>query len=173
MKHVCAAVLLSLVLVSCEKQDNEKNNNTDECSTSAGFAPVETKITVTQGIYGTVHFTQGDCMPTIAPGSMNCRTCPVKRKVRIYNYSLLSDAVRSANSYDFFERLNTTLIAETESDANGFFQVTLQPGTYTMVVVENGKLYANGGDGQGGINPFTVGTGIKNVDMRITYKAVY
>ena len=112
-------------------------------------------------------------MPTIGPGLTSCRTCPVKRKVQIYNYRLLSDAVRTANSYVFFERLNTTLIAETESDANGFFQVALQPGTYTMVVVENGKLYASSGDGQGGINPFTVGTGVKNVDMRITYKAVY
>ncbi|WP_144886980.1 hypothetical protein [Lacibacter cauensis] len=97
----------------------------------------------------------------------------MKRKVQIYNYSLITDAVRSMNSTVFFERLNTKLIAETESDANGFFQVTLQPGTYTMVVVEDGKLYANSGDGQGGINPFTVVTGIRNVDMRIDYKAVY
>ena len=173
MKKHFVAALLSLVLVSCEKQNNAKHASADECNKSAGYVPVETKISVSQGVYGIVHFTQGNCMPTGGPGLTNCRTCPVKRKVRIYSYSLLSDAVRSANSYDFFERLNTTLIAETESDANGFFQVTLQPGTYTMVVVENGKLYANGGDGQGGINPFTVGTGIKNVDMRITYKAVY
>lgn len=173
MKHLCLAALLSLGLVSCEKQDNEKNTSADECSKSAGYAPFETKITVSQGVYGTVHFTQGNCMPTGGLDLTDCRTCPVKRNVRIYKYSLISDAVRAANSSDFFERLNTALIAETESDANGFFQVTLQPGTYTMVVVENGKLYANSGDGQGGINPFTVGSGIKNVDMSITYKAVY
>lgn len=173
MKQICFAALLSLIVVSCEKLDCEKHPTDDECSNSAGFAPVEPKITVSQGIYGTVHFTIGNCMPTIGPGLTSCRTCPVKRKVQIYNYSLLSDAVRTADSYVFFERLNTTLIAETESDANGFFQVALQPGTYTMVVVENGKLYASSGDGQGGINPFTVGTGVKNVDMRITYKAVY
>lgn len=173
MKHLCLAALLSLVLVSCEKQDNEKNDSADECSKSAGYAPVETKITVSQGVYGTVHFTQGNCMPAGGSGATDCRTCPVKRKVQIYNYTLLSDAVRAVNSTVFFERLRTTLIAETESDANGFFQVTLQPGTYTMVVVENGKLYANAGDGQGGINPFTVGAGIKNVDLSITYKAVY
>ncbi|HLP37035.1 hypothetical protein [Lacibacter sp.] len=173
MKHLCLLALLSLSLFSCQKQDNEKHASADECSKSAGYAPVETKISVSQGVYGTVHFTQGNCMPAGSSVLTDCRTCPVKRKVRIYNYSLISDAVRSSNSSVFFESLNTTLIAETESDANGFFQVTLQPGTYTMVVVENGKLYANSGDGQGGINPFTVGSGIKNVDMRITYKAVY
>lgn len=173
MKQICFAALLSLFVVSCDKLDCEKHPAVDECSKSAGFAPVEPKITVSQGIYGTVQFKLGNCMPIGGPGVSDCRTCPVKRKIQIYNYSLITDAVRSLNSTVFFERLNTKLIAETESDANGFFQVTLQPGTYTMVVVEDGKLYANSGDGQGGINPFTVGTGIKSVDMRIDYKAVY
>jgi hypothetical protein len=173
MKKIYFAALLSLFVISCEKQDCEQPTAPDECSKSAGFTPVEPKITVAQGIYGVVRFTIGNCMPTAGPGRTDCRSCPVKRKVLIYQYSLMSDAVRSMNSSVFFERLNTKLIAETESDANGFFQVSLQPGTYTLVIEENGKLYANTGDGQGGINPFTVETGIKEVGMNINYKATY
>ncbi|MFM7840145.1 MAG: hypothetical protein ACKO6K_11290 [Chitinophagaceae bacterium] len=73
----------------------------------------------------------------------------------------------------FFTRFNTRLVLETNSDTNGFFECTLPPGKYTLVVVENGLLYANASDGLGGINPFIVEAGIKQVDFSITYRAAF
>ena len=55
----------------------------------------------------------------------------------------------------------------------GFFQTELPVGKYTIAIVENGKLYANGGDGLGGLSPFTHTNGQTNVNVTLTYKAVF
>lgn len=173
MKNKLFFLCLVIIFSSCEKQNNETIAPVTDCSTSAGYTSFVNKISVVQGVYGIVHFTQGNCMPTIDRTPTDCQTCPVKRKVRIYAYTRLADAIVDPMQSGFFTSFSTRLITEVESDANGFFQVNLQPGTYTMVVVENGKLYAKNGDGSGGINPFTVDAGIKQVDISITYKATF
>ena len=50
----------------------------------------------------------------------------------------------------------TKLIAETTSDKNGFFQMKLQPGEYSIFVVYNGEIYADGFDGVGNIGKFSI-----------------
>jgi hypothetical protein len=170
MKIFISLAMMACLAMGCTKEDAAEESST--CSGSAGFTNIENKITVTQGIYGTISFTEGNCMP--GPGPRDCRTCPVSRTVKIYRYTTNNNAIR-ANNYvaNFYERFTTELVAETKSDANGFYQLTLPAGNYTMVVVENGLLYAAFGDGQGGIQPITVATGKAEVNFGITYKAAF
>ena len=62
---------------------------------------------------------------------------------------------------------------EFASDDSGFFQVDIPAGDYTIVVVENGKLYSFGFDGQGGISPLTYAGGKQKVNLTLTYKAAF
>ena len=73
----------------------------------------------------------------------------------------------------FFNKFNTQLVASVDTDVNGFFQVSIPEGHYTIAIVENGKLYANNGDGQGGLTPFMLSSGVQNVNVTMTYKAVF
>jgi len=173
MKKILLLALIAILATACSKEETNEKDNTS-CAESAGFAPIDDKIKITQGIYGTVSFTEGDCMPTIIPSQNSCRTCPVIRTVRIYEYTTLSNATLLENiPNSFYKNFKTKMVAETKSDANGFFQFTLAPGNYTIIVVENGALYAPFGDGQGGIFPVAVGTGTSEVNFPIKYKAIY
>ncbi len=175
MKKLCLFILIAGLAIGCEK-DETLENEAFSCANSEGFAPIDNKIKITQGIFGTISFTEGNCMPGPMPvsGPLDCRTCPVIRTVRIYKYTTISNAIKVNNQAgQFYERFTTDLITETKSDANGFFQLTLPAGIYTMVVVEKGLLYAAFGDGQGGINPITVGTGTTETNFPIKYKAVF
>jgi hypothetical protein len=42
-----------------------------------------------------------------------------------------------------------------------------------VVVVENGKLYTFGFDAQGGLSPVTVTGGKQNINLTLTYRAVF
>ena len=51
------------------------------------------------------------------------------------------------------------LVATTTSKENGFYQLQLEPGKYSVFMLEEGSMYATGGDGYGGLNPITIGVG--------------
>lgn len=161
------AILFTGVL-SCRK---DESFDLETCNNFQTEEVTESRVTVTQGVYGVISFTQGDCMPGISIGA--CITCPVERMVRFYEYTTMSDVIADDNQGGFFTLFKTRLIAATTSDIYGFYELSLPPGTYSVVVVENGKLYANASDGQGGINPVTVGTGKLKVNFPITYKAAF
>ena len=150
--------LICGVFVSCDKQSTV-NDFTDWTN-----KPVElrdhnrNKISVTEGICGTLVQREGDCMPGII-GEVRpnpCKLFPVKREILIYEYTKWNEAVLSNNSFVFFEKVHTKLIAKTMSDNEGFFEVKIEPGKYSVFAKEKGLLYANLGDGQGGIAPITV-----------------
>ncbi len=179
MKKIFSIVLLSLVFICCKKSDPVIETPVDEvlpnnCNIDQTYTANALKQTITNGVWGTVSFMQGNCMPTIGSASTTCKNCPVKRTVKIYAYTLRSNAVQSSLGPSFYESFNTPLIAQVETDAEGFFQVDIPAGRYTVVVVEKGKLYANGGDGQGGINPVTVvGNSPLKANLVMTYKAYF
>lgn len=132
----------------------------------------EGAVTFSQGVFGNITFTEGNCMPGIG-ANRSCQTCPVRRMVRFYELTLEKDAVRAEPTGSFYLSFSTRLVGETESDLNGFYQINLPPGKYTMVVVEDAKLYASFFNGDGSLNPITVVAGTNRADFGITYKAVY
>jgi hypothetical protein len=115
------------------------------------------KISITEGIWGTVMKRVGNCIPiVIGEGEdrpSSCKYFPVKREVLIYEYTFYGYAKPSSFSLAFYEKVNTKLIARTTSDEEGFFELALKPGKYSVFVIEYGLLYASSGDGQGGKIP--------------------
>jgi hypothetical protein len=179
MKKIISIVLLSLVFIGCKKNDSVAETPVDEvlpnnCNIAQTYIANALKQTITNGVWGTVSFMQGNCMPIIDPATTTCKHCPVKRTVKIYAYTLRSNAVPSSLGPSFYDSFNTPLIAQVDTDAEGFYQVNIPAGQYTIVVVENGKLYANGGDGLGGINPVTiVNNSPQKANLVMTYKASF
>jgi len=158
-------------LVSCHK--NEPVNTSPSCNIREVASANAKKVTIANGVWGTVSFLEGNCMPMAPACSSCCQNCPVQRTVKIYEYTTTGDALGIRLNSGFFDGFTTKLIAEVESDQNGFFQATVPAGIYSIVVVENGKLYANYFDDHGGINPFAVVAGRNNINLAITYKAVF
>jgi hypothetical protein len=168
MKKLLSLGIISFTLFGCHK-DSVTNKS---CDIQQVYEDNEKKATITNGIWGTMAFMEGNCMPVRDPQTTTCKTCPVKRTIRIYAYTTKSQAVPQ-NFGSFYDSFNTQLIKEFKSDNNGFFQMDIPAGQYTIVVVENGKLYAFGGDGQGGISPITITGGKQKVNLTLTYKASF
>jgi hypothetical protein len=76
--------------------------------------------------------------------------------------------------YTFYSEIQTQLVSRTSSDDQGYFQLELPSGTYSLFVWEQERYYANGFDGFGYIMPVDVAEGaVVRRDMIIDYKAAY
>lgn len=169
--RIISILFASFILFGCIKDKKEQSTN---CDIQAAYINNALKVTVTNGIWGTVAFKEGNCMPVLPspPAPSSCKTCPVKRTVRIYEYTTRNQATPQSTEV-FYDSFNTQLIKEIETDNEGFFQAEIAPGNYTIVVMENGRLYAFGHDGQSGISPFNYAGGQQNINLTLTYKAVF
>jgi hypothetical protein len=172
MRIVLGSCLSLLLFISCHK-DNHNSTTPKTCNIQQAYANNVKKVTITNGVWGTVSSVEGDCMPTIPACNSCCQNCTVQRTVRIYQYTTLSDAVTSDPYNVFFDSFNTQLVVQVDTDEDGFFQADVPAGKYSIVVVENGKLYANARDGQGGLSPFAFSSGTKNANLTMTYKATF
>jgi hypothetical protein len=113
---------------------------------------------------------QGDFMP--GPAAPRGKTRPVARKIFFYAAATF-DQVTAEGEGGFYRQIHTPLILQTASGSDGKFQARLPPGTYTMVVEENGKLYANGSDGTY-VKPVVVEAGkLTQVTFNIDYQATW
>jgi hypothetical protein len=149
-------------LNSCDKNDNNENDNNENYKdwtnqTEELRIHNKNKISVTEGIIGTLVKTEGNCMPSIIDDikTSTCKQFPVKREIFIYEYTTSKD-VKQVDYSSFYEEVNTELVATTTCDDEGFFELTLKPGKYSVFVKEGEYLYANGFDGEGGISSVTV-----------------
>jgi hypothetical protein len=169
MARLMLALVVTLCITGCIKDEVTSN----KCDIEKTRIDNNARRTITQGVYGTVGLITGDCMPIVDPRESRCIHCPAKRTVQIYEYTTISQAVRSTTPPYYFEHFNTQKLAETEADEKGFYEINIGPGHYTIVTIEDGKIYANISDGLGGINPITIES---NVPLRANLtvsKAVY
>jgi len=169
MKQLTGLLVLLITYSGC----NKDNSTSITCDIQKAYTENAKKVTIPAGVWGTVASMEGNCMPIIDPSLSSCKTCPVKRTVKIFEYTLAANATPAVNSPVFFESFSTRLITSVETDDNGFFQINIPNGHYTIAIVENGKLYANGTDGQGGLSPFQVLNGTEKVNVTMTYKATF
>jgi len=155
---IISALICGMATVSCDNQSAIDNYGDWTNKTQALREHNQKKISVMEGIWGTLVQREGNCMPGAVDETMpnSCRLFPVKREIWIYEYTVWNEAVSSSHSPVFFENVHTKLIAKVKSDNEGFFEVKLKPGKYSVFVKEKGLLYANFGDGQGGIAPVSV-----------------
>ena len=124
-------------------------------------------VTIDQGLWGDVWFWQGEFMPMCPSGVVFA----VSREMQIYEVAG-SDDVDMFQYGGFYSAVHTPLVAVVQSGENGFFEVALEPGRYSLFAVEDSLLYANGADGYGNICPVTVDTGqVVGVTFDITYES--
>ena len=123
------------------------------------------KVTIEQGIWGDVWFWEGDFMPPCPTGTVTA----VSREMRIHELAGLDD-VDPPGYGRFYSAVHTPLVAVVQSGENGFFEVALEPGHYSIFAVEDTLLYANWFAGGGNINPVTVDPGaVTGITFDITY----
>ena len=125
----------------------------------------ENKISITEGIWGTLVKTEGNCMPVV--NFDFCKQYPVKREIVIYEYTKMDE---TRHEFTKFFEIYTKLIATTTCDEEGFFEFVLDPGKYSVFVKEGEHFYANRLDGQGGIEPVTVESSkVSKKDLNLNY----
>ena len=144
IKLICWVI--PLLLFSCEKTNPPVVSATNQL-----LAKNKLKITVTTGLSGTLTKREGDCMPITS--SKTCKEYPVIRTIYIYEYTKMQNLDGYGPSY---YSLNTNLIGQCDADSEGFFQINLSPGKYSIFVWENNSYYACSYDGLGGINPVVI-----------------
>ena len=125
----------------------------------------ENKISITEGIWGTLVKTEGNCMPVV--NFDFCKQYPVKREIVIYEYTKMDE---TRHEFTKFFEIYTKLVAITTCDEEGFFEFVLEPGKYSVFVKEGEYFYANLFDGQGGIEPAIVESSkVSKKDLNLNY----
>lgn len=161
LRKTSVLILLAvLLIVACDIFNTESQLPPDD----------QTAITIKQGIAGKVWFWEGDFMPGDPPtGTIT----PVKRDVLVHMPTHI-DSVEQPGFSPFYTSISTSLVAETSSNDSGFFQIHLEPGQYSIFVLEDTLFYANGFNGQGIIYPVSVyNDSVTQIDFDITYASTW
>ena len=157
------SIFLILLTVSCSKDSVPESN----CYAETDPPRNSHKVTIKQGAWGDVWFWSGDFMP-VGRGEI----CQVKRKVFVYELTTFSD-VEQIDYTPFYSAINTKLVTIVESDNEGFFQIELEPGNYSLFVKENGEFYSNLSSSNG-IFPVVIELNqVTEVRFDIKYKATF
>lgn len=122
-----------------------------------------------QGAKGKVYWLEGNHMP----GPEHSRR--VKQGVvrEIFFYPLASMKNVTMEGW-FVSDMPGKPLARVRSRRDGSFKVRLKPGTYSVLVNEKGKLYANLFDGEGNIFPVTIpAKKYADLTILIDYEAAY
>lgn len=130
----------------------------------------EDVVTIDQGIWGYVRFWDGDFIPPLPhEGTIT----GVSREMHIYELTSADD-VEPAGYDCFYSTVYTPLVAVVQSADNGFFEIALEPGDYSVFSLEeDGLLYANQFYG-GYIFPVKVEPGeATQITFDITYSAMF
>lgn len=164
-KGFCFSVSIVFLFSGCN--NDYSKNNIDELNDSA----LSYEISIAQGVWGKVEFWEGDHMPGVVGIESSGTITPVSRVIHIYS-GTRSDENVSKLGY-FYENLNTELVAVTYSDQNGYYQVELPEGVFSVFIEEDLGLFANRAEGFI-INPVVIEkdtVSLLNID--ITYMASF
>ncbi|PSK88878.1 META domain-containing protein [Taibaiella chishuiensis] len=124
------------------------------------------------GLRGTVRFLEGNQMPGTGPRTGSNK--PVAREILIYEKTRQNQVTAGEAGFFDSRSIATKKIATIKSGTDGRYNVKLPAGTYSVFVMENGRLYANGTDGEGYIQTVTIAPdAFTDFDININYKAAY
>lgn len=159
-----------------EMEQPEKPQQNQSASINTGDAIAqkaqqEQQAPIEQGITGQVLWKSGNQMPSPdAPPPSKGRG--VQRIV--YVYELTNGNQATTTDGVFHTNIQTDLVTQVATDADGNFAVSLAPGKYSLFTKEENGLYANLFDGEMNIFPVEVQRGqVINVEFVINYKASY
>lgn len=111
------------------------------------------KVTIDEGVFGLALYWQGDFRGICAQGSIT------KVATRLHFYEPTTQSETTVLSLaGFYSEINTQRITSVNTHEDGFFQVELEPGTYSVFAedTEEGVFYSYGMDSGGIINPVIV-----------------
>ncbi len=134
-------ILLGLLFISCSRKENDE---------------IQRSPTITRGVYGQVLERYGDWQPLYDPNDNSRGYRPLVREVYVYEYTKIQDFEGIYYCNYPADKMPKPLVTTTTSEEDGFYQIPLEPGTYSLFVLEEGCMYANGGDSYGGIQPVTI-----------------
>ncbi len=138
-------LMMTILIIAC--QDPEPVNIEDVILDNMA------KITISQGIAGTVIYKEGNFMPPVVPGSGVIY--PLSRKVYLYDYAQVFNL--PLGHFIEPDSVTSTLLSQIKSDINGFYQFNISDtGIYSIFVKENGKYYNDYMDGSHGVNSFKI-----------------
>lgn len=139
----------------------------------------ESRVCIDQGIWGDVMFWEGNFMPMPYPETSSGIITPVARTIFIHEATRGDQVeriyleVEPCCGVSLISKIYTDLVAVAQSDDQGFFEIELPPGRYSIFVEEHGYLYANRTDGEY-IFPVDVREGeVTGIEFDITYMAYY
>ena len=161
LKSSIKITILMFLFLECLRCTNDKNL-------------MGTEPTITQGIWGRVEFWEGDFMPRPPTEKSTGTITYVCRKIFIYELTHYNQVHALPENSTFFDRIFTSRIAETWSNADGYYQIALPSGHYSLFVEENGLFYANRFGDDGCIQPVIVlPDSVTRYDIPIDYKAYW
>lgn len=128
----------------------------DAARVTCGIERPGPPLTITQGIAGVVCYWRGDFMPSPDGASGTIR--PAQRTLEVHAATRDVDLKRSADA-TYIDSVSTPKIATIQSTADGRFEVSLPPGTYSLFVHEPNGLYANRWNDEGILFPVVVESG--------------
>lgn len=155
-RPTCSLLLLISILFICCEDETPLN--------------LEEQVTIQQGIWGQVTFWEGDFMP---PGGSGTIT-PVVRVIDIHTPTTEADALPLQSFGPLHDSLLTAQVGSTQSDEDGFYQIALDTGKFSVFVREGDAFFAGISDGDGHLQPVRVNSGVvTRLDINIDYLAAY
>ncbi|PRY10936.1 hypothetical protein CLV24_11263 [Pontibacter ummariensis] len=177
--HKLLLLPLALLLWQCNgtKQAHQPPNQQEQMEnkeqgplSAQKPAAQEQQAPITQGISGKVLWQAGNQMPS--PDAPPSKGRGVQRT--LYVYELTNGAQARTIDGVFHTNIQTNLVTQVVTDANGNFAVSLKPGKYSLFSKEEKGLYANLFDGENNIFPVEVKEGqVTDVEFLINYQASY
>ena len=172
MKGVLFSALLLLAACCGSKQGKATSGSETGAITQPETTQVQQKqAAIKQGITGRILWQAGNQMPSPdAPPTESKRG--VERTV--YIYKLTNAEQVTTQDGVFHTNIQTNLVSQVDTDANGYFSVALKPGKYSLFTKEEKGLYANLFDGEMNIFPVEVKEGqVSTIEFLINYQASY
>lgn len=117
--------------------------------------------TIDRGVYGTISLYTGNCMPSTADRESSCEVHPVETTV------LIREPVSREAMAGRYVAEATTLVERTHSDEDGWYEIALPPGVYSVFVEDGDKEYCQRSDDRGRMCPIVIEDGVSehNIDI--------
>lgn len=163
IKHKIIVILaVSLILSSCNEDDSIKLSKEDK--------NLE-KISIQSGLTGTLKEIKGNCMPMLddSGNSSSCIESVVQDTIVIHELTSWNQLV---GQEVFYDSIMSERVATVVSDSEGFYEVNLEQGQYSIFIIHENKYFASRGTSDG-VNPVMIGADSLTIFHPLLDLAVY
>jgi hypothetical protein len=133
-------IIVISVYVSCSK-DHFPQVNTEPCAIRPKIPKLQ------QGLYGTIHYKHGNCMPTFNSETQTCITACYPTSLY-----LTKPITYNAYSHPYYNNLPAPVITVIKSDDSGYFENYCDSGFYSVFVKWHDGFYAQNISAGGFVN---------------------